>query len=284
MGRLRGRAPDGRRKRGGDGAIDWAGESRDGSGEEAIPITVGRQRSPARRNRCYWCGHDDPTGHDHVFPRSLFAPPRPANLITVPACDCHNGVFSRDEEYFRDFILSGSYGHPEARRLWREKTVGSIRRKPSYRALLAGQLQRLEFRTPAGLSLGSLVSLTGDRERLRTVLRKIARGLFYHHSGEPMGPMRLVFDQVRGDRRPPDSVADVVRTLPTYDVGHVRYWYGGAAENPAVAMGAVSFFARMMFVFGTRPDAIDDRADLPRDRRRSAGGLWLPERGSSSRS
>lgn len=237
------------------------------------------RRRKARQARCYWCGTSDPRGRDHVFPASLFASPRPANLITVPACDLHNGVFSRHEEYFRDFILSGSYGHPEARRLWNEKTVSAIRRKPSYRALLAGQLQRLELRTPAGLSLGALVSLAGDRERVRMVLRKIVRGLFYHHAGEPMGPMRLVYDQGRGDRPPPESVADVVRALPRFDVGHVRYWYGGAAENPVVVMGAVSFFSRMMFVFGTRPDAIDDRTDLPRERRRGGGGIWLPERG-----
>jgi hypothetical protein len=81
------------------------------------------------------------------------------------------------------------------------------------------------------------VSLAGDRERVRTVLRKVVRGLFYHHAGEPMGPIRIVYDQVRGDRPPPDSVADIVRALPRFDVGHVRYWYGGAAENPAVVMG-----------------------------------------------
>ena len=243
-------------------------------------MTGQRGRKKAHQLRCYWCGSSDPRGRDHVFPANLFASPRPGNLITVPACDLHNRVFSRDEEYFRDFILSGSYSQPEARRLWDEKTVSAIRRKPSYRALLAGQLQRLELRTPAGLSLGSLVSLAGDRERVRTLLRKVVRGLFYHHAGEPMGPMRIVYDQVRGDRPPPDSVADIVRALPRFDVGHVRYWYGGAAENPAVVMGAVSFFSRMMFVFGARPDTRDDRADLPRERRRSGGGLWLPERES----
>lgn len=245
-------------------------------------MVVQPKRSKPQEDRCYWCGSTDPDGRDHVFPASLFVSPRPANLITVPACDLHNAVFSRDEEYFRDFILSGCYSHPEARRLWKEKTVSAIRRKPSYRALLAGQLQRLELRTPAGLSLGALVSLAGDRERIRTVLRKIV--LFYHHIGEPLGPVRVFFDQVRGDRPPPDSVADVVRALPRFDLGHVRYWYGGAAEDPAVLMGAVSFFSRMMFVFGARPDARDDRTDLPRERRRGGGGLWLPERGTRSAS
>jgi hypothetical protein len=114
-------------------------------------VTGQRGWKKAHQLRCYWCGSSDPRGRDHVFPANLFASPRPGNLITVPACDLHNRVFSRDEEYFRDFILSGSYSQPEARRLWDEKTVSAIRRKPSYRALLAGQLQRLELRTPAGL-------------------------------------------------------------------------------------------------------------------------------------
>ena len=95
--------------------------------------------------KCYWCGAPSATEVDHVFSANLFLKPRPSNLITVPACSAHNRMFSLDEEYFRDFILGSSYAHPEARKIWQTKTRRTLHKKPSYRAMLAAQLRRVEL-------------------------------------------------------------------------------------------------------------------------------------------
>jgi hypothetical protein len=226
--------------------------------------------------RCFWCGAENPDDRDHVFPQSLFAAPRPSTLISVPACQGHNRLFSMDEEYFRDFVVGSSYGHPEARRLWNTTIRRSLRRKPSYRAMLAGQIRRLEIKTPGGVSLGVVDALLGDVGRIRNVLRKMTRGLYYHLYSEPLGPIALTVDQIRFDRPLPPAAEAIVRGLPPRsEVGHVKYQFARTPDEPGGVAGLIIFFDRVRFIVVGMPSANDDRIDLPTGRRRS-GGLWLP--------
>jgi hypothetical protein len=180
------------------------------------------------------------------------------------------------EEYFRDFVVGSSYSHPEARRLWQTKTRLTIGRKPSYRAMLAGQIRRLELRTARGVFLGVLDVLLGDITRVKYVLRKVARGLYYHHYAEPLGPMALTIDQVRPDRPPPPAVISVMQSLPpAVSVGHIRYRFTRTPDEPGAMAGAVLFFDRVLFVFIGVPSDEDDRRDIPRGRARR-GRIWLP--------
>lgn len=227
-------------------------------------------------NRCFWCGVADPPERDHVFPENLFARPRPA-LMTVPACALHNRVFSLDEEYFRDFVLGSSYSHPEAKVLWQTKTRSALRRKPSYRAMLAAQLRKLEMRTARGVFLGFLDALIADPSRINSVLRKIGRGLYYHHYSEPLGPAKWTIDQVRADRRLPPAAIEFVRSLPpAINIGHVRYRFARAPDEPGALGGAVRFFDRVLFIVLGIPSESDDRHDVP-SRRGRKRRLWLPE-------
>ncbi len=232
---------------------------------------------PRERDRCYWCGEPDPAERDHVFPKGLFAEPRPSDLTTVPACVAHNRLFSFDEEYFRDFVLASSHSHPEARKLWETKTRRALSRKPAYRAMLAAQIRRLEVRTVGGIFLGPLDALFADSGRINQVLRKMTRGLYYHEYSAPLGPISLTIDQVRPDRQPPSEVAALVHGLPPPTrVGHVWYRFARASDEPAAVAGMIAFFHRVAFIVIGMPSAHDDRVDLPRGRRRS-GALWLPE-------
>jgi 5-methylcytosine-specific restriction endonuclease McrA len=54
---------------------------------------------------CAYCGDVGIITRDHVPPKGIFPKPRPANLITVPACSkCHSQQTSRDDEYFRNTL------------------------------------------------------------------------------------------------------------------------------------------------------------------------------------
>jgi hypothetical protein len=224
--------------------------------------------------RCYWCGVDGPSERDHVFPASLFLEPRPT-LITVPACKLHNRVFSLDEEYFRDFILASSYSHPEAKLLWQTKTRSTLRRKPSYRAMLAAQLRKLGMKTAGGVFLGFLDALIADPSRINSVLRKMARGLYYHQHSEPLGPVEWTIDQVRADRPLPPAAIELVRSLPPpIDVGHIRYRFGRPPDELGALGAAIRFFDRVLFIIIGIPSEHDDRGNVPTSLRRR--GLWLP--------
>lgn len=230
----------------------------------------------AHPERCYWCGAHDPADYDHVFPRNLFAQPRPSALITVPACRPHNRIFSLDEEYFRDFVLSSSYGHPEARRLWNTTTRRALRSKPSYRAMLSAQIRRLEIKTKGGVFLGIVDALIGDAPRINRVLRKMTRGLYYDTYSEPLGPISLTVDQVRFDRPLLPAAVAIVRGLPPrIEVGHVKYQFARSPDEPGAVAGWLTFFDRVRFIVIGMPSEHDDRLVVPRGRRRS-GGLWLP--------
>jgi hypothetical protein len=210
-----------------------------------------------------------------VFPKGLFEEPRPSTLITVPACQPHNRLFSLDEEYFRDFALASSYSHPEGRRLW-EKTRRTLRRKPAYRAMLAAQLRRMELRTGRGVFLGWLDALVADPARIERVLRKMTRGLYWHEYSEPLGPVSLTVHQVRPGSRTPDIVASIAHGLPpAAHVGHVAYRFGRDPATPGTVAAFVTFFGKVGFVLIALPSEHDDRLDLPRGRRRWRG-LWLP--------
>ena len=50
---------------------------------------------------CVYCGKIRTITDDHIPPSSIFAKPKPNNLITVPSCHYCNQGSSKDDEYFR---------------------------------------------------------------------------------------------------------------------------------------------------------------------------------------
>jgi hypothetical protein len=56
------------------------------------------------RTRCAYCGAPA-TSVDHVPPKNLFPTDR-TDMITVPACDEHNGKRSDLDERFRNYIAT----------------------------------------------------------------------------------------------------------------------------------------------------------------------------------
>ena len=55
-------------------------------------------------SKCVYCGSEENITREHIPPKALFPPPKPSNLITVPACNTCNGKKSIDDEYFNWFL------------------------------------------------------------------------------------------------------------------------------------------------------------------------------------
>jgi hypothetical protein len=89
------------------------------------------------RDSCVYCGEPGQLTRDHVSPQSIFPNPKPSNLITVPACQDCNGGFRLDREYFRTFVVAGSYQSSAARGWWNRKIIGSPN-AGTIRQILAG--------------------------------------------------------------------------------------------------------------------------------------------------
>ena len=135
--------------------------------------------------RCYVCGEMGADTADHVIPRGFFPPPRPSNLLTLPAhYSCHNRL---DEEYVRNIVASmGRDSSAAAARLW--ETEGSVRASfarnpPLRRSVMAGMVPHIEVFSPGGVYLGDAPGIRFDRARVYPSLIKMVRGLYRHHTG-----------------------------------------------------------------------------------------------------
>ena len=129
--------------------------------------------------KCAYCGEWSELTRDHIPPKCLFGPPRPSNLITVPSCDPCNRELSRDDEYFRLVLTLGI----DSTKFPREsseslRAIKSLGRPDSLG--FARMFQRSYATNPARIAV--------DEKRVKVVLHRVTRGLFYHHRSERLPP------------------------------------------------------------------------------------------------
>ena len=145
-----------------------------------------KRETVKRSPQCVYCGATERLTKDHVPPKNIFPTPRPADLITVPACDPCNKSYEKDDEYFR-FAITAPVdlgGNPVASRLWKERIVGgTLKRSPALRSTILQSLSRIDVRTPAGLYLGTTPTIRLNRNRLDRIARRIVTALHWHHHG-----------------------------------------------------------------------------------------------------
>ncbi len=135
-------------------------------------------------SECYLCRQLNPETRDHVVPACLFPEPRPSDLLTLPCCRSCQLRYSREEEYFRDFISVTSVnqrGSP-ADQIWQNARRG-LKRRPWRYAELRSRLSEVEVVTSTGLFLGRRTALAIPEPRIGSVLEKIARGCHAHKCG-----------------------------------------------------------------------------------------------------
>lgn len=132
---------------------------------------------------CIYCGRRAKLRRDHVPPKSIFPPPRPNNLITVPACnECNLGASSHDEYLRVVMALRGDVANGLAGSSIRSTVMRSLDRPNA-----AGLRQSIEDATvpsPILDSRGEPFSiLKVNVERLAVVVNRVTAGLFFHFCG-----------------------------------------------------------------------------------------------------
>src|SRR5262249_42358969 len=137
--------------------------------------------------QCVYCGETAKVTPDHVPPKSLFLSPRPSNLITVPSCSTCNGGASKDDEYFKNInVLRNDVGsHREATQLLQD-VLGSLRRPAQQRFTRAflNKMSPVNLVSPSGLYIGRTMAMDVEGERVKRVLNRMIRGLFYQERKE----------------------------------------------------------------------------------------------------
>jgi len=158
-------------------------------------------RPPATTEVCVYCGSSDRLTRDHVPPGNMFPTPRPADLITVPACSPCNVGFSKDDEYFRLATLGPIALRDErARQLWDSVARGLRRSITERQARFAIEFhdswKEIEDRDEQGRVVGTVPARRIYVERLDKTLARITGALIWHEYGQRTVPGTVRFAQL----------------------------------------------------------------------------------------
>lgn len=129
---------------------------------------------------------------EHVPPKCLFPETKDLspqvdlrkNLIKVPACDAHNLMKSKDDEFLL-YVLTGSFQINEVgRNLYRTKVRRAIDRNASVLGKIASTATSISFREPNAGNIVRSIGYELDADRFNTIIDKLARAIYFHHFKE----------------------------------------------------------------------------------------------------
>lgn len=136
---------------------------------------------------CAICGVNVATTSDHVPPKNLFAPPRPA-LITVPSCfACNNSASSDDEELMIYVSLQIGMGDERTRILWKSNAMRALNRNKRFQRDIVAKMREVPVKATVGQEVETRTAFLAKAEVYKSVFERTVRGLFYHHFGEILG-------------------------------------------------------------------------------------------------
>jgi hypothetical protein len=136
-------------------------------------------------NRCYKCGkqlNENEVTEDHLPPKCFFTKENSNKALKVSACEECNLGRSKDDEYFRNWLITGAAGlNSEARKVYQNKVKRSWERRPSIKIRQRERLFKADVVTPSGLYLGQVTYANIEEHRALPVLDSIAKGILWHH-------------------------------------------------------------------------------------------------------
>jgi len=143
------------------------------------------------KQKCVYCSKREAVTREHVIARCFFDK-QPDYHIVVPTCiECNSGSgdgverpLSMDEEYLRTVLClhAGSYGHPVANAIVCDKIARSFQRRPSGLRKSLANASHPGIIEHKGIIIPGQNIIEIDTARVFRVMRKITKGLYYHHN------------------------------------------------------------------------------------------------------
>jgi hypothetical protein len=217
--------------------------------KEAKTKASGKVTSTKRRlvapKVCVFCGRPATT-RDHVPPKAFFLPPRPENLVTVPACaSCNNGA-SESDDRFRNFVsLRVGVGNSKRLDLWKSKVLPGIRRNRKEFRRLVRSMRDVEVYTPGGIYLGMATQCAFEAEPHDSGIRRTVRGLYWYQFKEALPPEIPIEVLVLGQNWKA-ALGPLLPMMQLCDIGGpetFQYAFGRVADAPTASLWVFNFFA-----------------------------------------
>lgn len=221
------------------------------------------------RSLCYLCGKTvNRVTRDHIFPKNLFPVPRPSNLPTAPACEPCNNSLSDDEELFRVMMTGGqAFETKTGNRIWTDRIRPSLKdNRRGIKSHLKRNLKWKEIVTPGGLYLGLEGGIEFPRQRIDSVVKKIAKGLIYLDVGEAAPDdveIKWDYSQFEPEKFLEPPLDEAFRSAKRTDFGDdvISCWRYIIAGDPTMSMNWIVFYRNTtLFVETYRHNAIAEVA------------------------
>jgi len=217
---------------------------------------------------CAYCGDVGIVTRDHVPPKGIFLQPRPANLVTVPACQkCHSQQTSRDDEYFRNALIVREElsDHPDVLKMQPVVMRSFLKpQKTGMRVEFLKSIRLIEQVTPAGIFIKQKLGFEADMVRIRRVVQRTVNGFFYYHKHHrvPVGYDTLIFNEESLQNWPVNDLNYFNETLlkpllatnaVTLGKGVFSYRFGFNTEDQNSTVWVLDFYGRARFFGLTLP-------------------------------
>ena len=199
---------------------------------------------------CYLCGKPA-ENRDHIPPKGIFDNPRPANLITVPACNECNNASAIDDEYFRWFVTTASAENPVAVKLIDNRILPRFKRKPALLHQVLKGLRWVDIYSGDGIWIGQRPAFDFDRPRIQRIVEKIVAGLYLHHCGQRLNENYYIRDFILNPQPPNKEIVNAVMSLPFEAVGKGEvfcYHYWKDSEDNNITGWFLCFFTKTLIL------------------------------------
>lgn len=225
----------------------------------------GKESQKKKFGPCALCGQKGDLTDDHIPPKCIFPENKRGDLITVPTCKSCNGLSSKDDEYSR-LVLCGVY--EEAESLSKPAFRGLTRKgSECFQKRFLGSIRYSQFETSSGLYLGYQWGVEIDCKRIKSLVLKIARGLYYRHwkSSVPESyelSVAMSLELKDTDLLNDDTIKELFacfRQTNWYCVGEDVFMYKflNREEDKGATTFFMSFFKRMHFFVFITPKEVN---------------------------
>lgn len=211
---------------------------------------------------------------DHVPHKAVIPRPFPNNLITVPACEKCNNLFSKEDQYFQrnTLIREDVVENPLFKNLAKKEYEVLLRNQDILSQSIISKVSLNDRYSKNGIYLGKAPAYDVDHERLFKYYIRIIRALYYFYS-KKLIPASCTFsiidaNNLKGvDSEVLNVFSGIYQGLKNIDFQSrsnnvLQYKYKFYNENMIHSIWSLVFFERLHYLGIVVDNSYKDKMDL----------------------